>query len=800
MVQKISQPSGIGRFALVFLTGLLLSACSSADQKAQSYYDHGQKLLAEHNTKGAALEFKNAIKAKKDFLPAYRGLAQIDESENQWSELAAVLHGIIDLDPQDVDSKLKLARLLLYANSTDQAQKIVADIDAPNNAKLLALKAAIAYRLKDTKTALADAQAAIKIDPTNIDAIMLLASERLGSGDPKGALAMLGAIPQAPQNDLGVALFKIKIFEQMGDMAQIEAQLKKLVELYPSEPAFRTELVKFYITQKRFDDAEKELRATITADPKNADAELDLVRFLYITKGPAAARAELTTRIGAGGDVFRYQMELADFDYSQGHYDDTSKLLVQLAADTSSSEHALAAKIRLAQFDLDRKDPAAASALIADILKADSRNAAALKLRATIEMDSDQLEAATNDLRTALNDQPRATDLMLLLATAYERSGSIELAEKQYADAMRASNYDARTGLSYVAFLQRRGSAQRAEDILTDLASRQPNNVQILSALAQVKLAHQDWAGAQEIGDRIKKIGNADGAADQILGAALSGEHKYDQSISALQNAVTEAPAAVQPMVALVRGFLQAKQPDKAIDFLQGVLKKNPADAEALVLLGSVQLANQAPDQAIKSFQAAIDKQPKDVIGYRALADLYLDQKNPAAAMNVIQAGLKQLPNNIVLHMSLAGIQEINGNYEGAISEYEFVLSQQPGSLIAANNLASMLSNHRTDKASLEKAQALVASLKKSPVPQFKDTIGWVSYRSGDYKAAVSILEEASVALPDVADVHYHLGMSYLAVGQPGKAAEQFKTALTKNPSIELADNIKAELKKTATQ
>ena len=77
---------------------------------------------------------------------------------------------------------------------------------------------------------------------------------------------------------------------------------------------------------------------------------------------------------------------------------------------------------------------------------------------------------------------------MLVLATAYERGGSIELAEKQYADATKISNFDARVTLSYVAFLRRRGSIERAEDILNELASRWPNDISILSALADVKL------------------------------------------------------------------------------------------------------------------------------------------------------------------------------------------------------------------------------------------------------------------------------------------------------------------------
>ena len=48
--------------------------------------------------------------------------------------------------------------------------------------------------------------------------------------------------------------------------------------------------------------------------------------------------------------------------------------------------------------------------------------------------------------------------VMILLANAYENSGAIELAEKQYADAAKTSNFDVGVTLNYVAFLQRRGN------------------------------------------------------------------------------------------------------------------------------------------------------------------------------------------------------------------------------------------------------------------------------------------------------------------------------------------------------
>ena len=800
VINLIESPSIKTRVVPFFLIALLVAGCSSSAERAQNYYEKGMKYLQEHDNQKAEIEFKNAVKFKDDLLPAWRGLAQIDETTHQWQALIPVLKKIVELDKKDVDAKLKLARLMLFGGATDQALKLVNEISDQQNASVLALKAAISYKLKDTANAVRDAQAALKIDPTNLDAMMVLAVDRLANGDASGALQIIDHHPGDHSKNLGVQLFKIRIYEQLGDMAKVESLLRQLMDLYPQEVGFRAQLIKLYVGQHRDGDAEKELRALAKAEPKNTQAELDVVRFLAAVKGPGPARQELIERISAGGDIFPYQLALADFDYAHGNFADSSKLLETLAKAKEAPEHALTAKIKLAEMNLARKNIDAAEVLVSEILSKDGRNTSALRLRALIHIDRGQLEPAISDLREALNDQPRSTELMLMMASAYERGGSIELAEKELADATRASNYDPEVGLNYVAFLLRRGSAQRAEDVLAALASRHPKNVAILSSLAESKLARQDWAAAQEIGETIQKIGDHSGVADEILGVALGGQHKYDQSITAFQNAVAAAPSAVQPMASLVGELVEAKQTDKAVAFLQSVLKANPTNAEALVLLGSINLANNAPDQAIKNFTAAIAKQPKDIVGYRALANLYLSQKNVDEALKVIRAGLKELPDNIILHILLAGVLEQTGDYDGAIAEYEYLMTQQPGSLLVANNLASILSDHRTDKASRDRAQSLAAILRKSQVPQFKDTLGWVSYRAGDFKAAVPLLEEAAAAMPNLALIHYHLGMSYQAAGQSKKALEEFKTALSKSPSSTLAQTIEGELKKTTTQ
>jgi tetratricopeptide (TPR) repeat protein len=790
---------GVAGFALA---ACLLAGCSSSEEKAQRYYEHGKELLAAKDYDRAEVEFRNAVQLNKRLLPAWRDLAQVEELTHKWGALVPALRNVLELDPNDMATRLKLGRLLLIGGGVDDALKLVNEVKAPDdqNADLLALKAAILLKLKDFDGAVSQAQAALKLDPANTGALFVLAADDFAKGNLKAALAILNNDAMAKRNDIGVSLFKLQILEKSQDLPESEALLKKLVDLYPKETGFKSELIRLYLFQHRNDDAEQVQRAIVADNPSDVQAHLALIRLLAATKGPAAAEQEAQALVKAGGDVFRYQLSLAQLNVAQGKADDAIALLNKLISSESSTDNAQMARINLAETYMSQKKLDAAAAVVADILKTDARNISGLKLRAGMRIDGGQLEGAIADLRQALNDQPRATDLMLMLAIAYERNGSIDLADKEFADAVRVSNVNPQVTLNYTAFLQRRGNLSHAEDVLTDLAGRWPQNVEVLSALAQVRLARQEWAGAQEVAQIIKRIGSNPVLGDELLGAALAGSNKNDESIVALQNAYQAQPNATQPMNALVRAYLRAQKPDQAIGFLQSVLKASPSNAEAYVLLGSVQLGTKSPDEARKSFMAAIEKQPTNVVGYRALADYYIAQKNYDEALKVTNAGLKRQPNNFALHLALADILERSGNYDGAIAEYENLLNEDSGSMVVANNLASLLADHRSDKPSLDRAVQLATMLQKSPLPQFKDTLGWVKYREGDYKAALPLLDDAATALPN-ALVHYHLGMTYLATGQAGKAAEQFKTALAQplaDPG--LADEIRAALAKTGTQ
>ena len=86
-----------------------------------------------------------------------------------------------------------------------------------------------------------------------------------------------------------------------------------------------------------------------------------------------------------------------------------------------------------------------------------------------------------------------------------------------------------------------------------------------------------------------------------------------------------------------------------------------------------------------------------------------------------------------------------------------------------------MITTHRTDAESLDRAFAIASRLRETPVPPFQDTFGWIEYRRGNYDDALAYLEPAAKGLPDDPFVQYHLAMTYVAL----ERVEEARVALT---------------------
>ncbi|MCP9464369.1 MAG: tetratricopeptide repeat protein, partial [Nitrospira sp.] len=148
--------------------------------------------------------------------------------------------------------------------------------------------------------------------------------------------------------------------------------------------------------------------------------------------------------------------------------------------------------------------------------------------------------------------------------------------------------------------------------------------------------------------------------------------------------------------------------------------------------------------------------------------------------------------------MTLASSLTDAGQFDRAIEEYEKILQYNPRSLLAANNLASLLTDHKGDPKSLERALALAQDFETmAPNPYFLDTLGWIHFKLGNSGQAVHFIQQAVAKVPDHPVVNYHLGMAYYKTGKAAEAKTHLQKAVaspTPFPGIEEAKAVLAQL------
>lgn len=784
---------------MVVLALLAVVGCSSPEKAAKDYYDKGVSLLEKGELEKAKLEFRNALQIKKDMVAALYGLAKVAERQGEWQALFDLLRKVLEMDPKNLEAQVKMGRLLLSAGQLDKALEASNKCLALNkeDVSVLALRAAVLLKLDDAKGAIENANQALAKAPDYVDALVVLATERLNAGDAAKAVEYLDRGLKSNDKNVALQLIKIQALTNLSKLDMAEEVFRKLIMYYPNTKELRNGLAKFYLEHDRKEDAEKELWAVVDTNPADLQAKLDLVRFVQAMKGIPAARQSLEGFAKKEPTNYPLQFALVNFYQLQGEAKAAEAILREMMKKEGNSKDGLAAKGLLAATLMTGGDKPAALKMANEILAQDQRNEQALILRANMEIDDRKFDEAIADLRTILRDVPNSSRAFMLLARAHEQAGSPELADENYLRAFQTGKMVAGYGLPYAQFLLRRNQPQRAEKILEDILASTPGNMSALRMLAQTKIARADWNGAQAVADQIRKLGDKDNLAEQITGAIYAGQQNYSASISAFKRAYEAAPSQVQPVVALVRTYLMAGKTKEAVGFLDSVLQANPGNINARLMQAQLYSMNGEQQKAIESFSAVVKQEPKNPVGYQQLAVQYLRNKKNAEAEAVISQGLSVAPGDMGLLLNKAAMYEVQGRYDDAIKVYEEMLKTRPDADVVVNNLASLLSEHRTDKASLNRAFELAQRFKRTDVPQFKDTLGWASYKIGKHDDAKAMLSGAVEQLPDMPIFHYHLGMNYLAKVDKANARKELEKALqlAGNQPFEQAEEIRNTLK-----
>lgn len=772
--------SKLSAACLVGVSVVALAACASPEERMVDYTDSGNALFEAGELQKAALEYRNALQIDDDHLPALRGLLQVMKAQKNQGQTTAILNKLTQLDKTDVASRIEIARTFLVNGNMEGAVRNADEALAlaPANPDALAMSAAVKMRLEDQATAIELAQKAISIDPTTLDAYSVLAAERVLQEDLEGAIERLDEGLAANPQDVSLRLIKITLLQRENKVDEAIDVYKQVVALQPKSVETRRTFAFFLARNRRLDEARVAFKDLYEAEPEVDQNVIDYTRFLATADGLDSAKAFIQPIVDAEPARFGLRRFAAELLLTSGEVEPAIKAFGDLAQSAGDAPEGLEAKVRQAELAYATGTRDRAEALLDEVFAVDGRISGALALRARFAIEDRELDSAIADLRTILRDVPDSIPALGLLGTAHELAGSTDLADERFGQAFRESQGAVKPGLDYAAFLGRTGAWDRAEDVLGVVLSRAPGNVPAWQQLAQARLRLSNWVGAQQAADRIAELSGNDVLADQIKGTALIGLNDQEESLNAFKRAHEAAPTSARPLVALVRSYMSNGRVDEAESLLRSISDKNADSSFVKVLLAQIYQFKGEGGKAEALLLDARNTGNAATIVHQSLYQFYSQSGRLDEAKAALDKGREANPDDAALRLLTANYYEGVEDFEAAIGEYDALYTQSPNSPVVANNLASLMAEHRSDTQSLNRALSIAQRFRDSRVPHFRDTLGWAYYRLGDFVRAVDILEDVAKELPNLAVVRYHLGMSYKATGDIDASQAELEVAL----------------------
>ena len=250
--------------ALVTLVALAAPACSRDPQKqAEKYVASGDAYVARKQFNQAAIEYKNAIKAKPERADIHYKLAKVYEAQADPGKAYQEYARTADLEPSNLDAQLQAGMLLLSAGEFEAARTRaeLALKAAPDSAPANILLGNALSGLNEPAKAIKQIEQALSLDPSYAPAWTALGAAQFLSGTRERAgEAFAKAVTLAPRS-MEARLALANYEWARGDMAAAEQTLQAALSIDPGSSAIHRALALLYLSTRRAPQAEAHFKA-----------------------------------------------------------------------------------------------------------------------------------------------------------------------------------------------------------------------------------------------------------------------------------------------------------------------------------------------------------------------------------------------------------------------------------------------------------------------------------------------------------------------------------------------------------
>lgn len=251
--------------------------------------------------------------------------------------------------------------------------------------------------------------------------------------------------------------------------------------------------------------------------------------------------------------------------------------------------------------------------------------------------------------------------------------------------------------------------------------------------------------------------------AQVLLGDSLQGQGRLAEANEVYVGITARAPVWYTAQLRVAGNLDELEQADKAISLLRQLAAARPESPDALVTLGEVLRKHERFTEAAEVFDAAFKRIGK------------VDSRHWA------------------LFYSRGIALERSKQWSRAESDFLRALELEPDQPYVLNYLGYSWVEQGIN---LDKARGMIekaVSLRPND-GYIVDSLGWVLYRTGDYKAAVLQLERAVELRPDDPTINDHLGDALWRVGREAEARFQWQRALNLATEDKARDEISQKL------
>ena len=346
-----------------------------------------------------------------------------------------------------------------------------------------------------------------------------------------------------------------------------------------------------------------------------------------------------------------------------------------------------------------------------------------------------------------------------------------------------------RVGILAAGLLSRSGQPAEAQRLLDGIASGGDD-----SALVVTGPARRASAAARGVSSPTEGMAEA----YTSLAASMRGQGSGDFVLVLAQLALRLRPGFAPALMLTADVLAEEKQEEQALAALSRVPSDDPLAPLAALRRAAILDKIDRPDEAVAVLRRLSDSNTDLPQPAAHLGDLLRRRNRFAEAAAAYDQALSRVARTGVrdwpLYYSRAIARERAGDWPRAETDLLRALELSPDQPYVLNYLGYTWADQgrNLDRA---KAMLLRATELRPQDGNIADSLGWVLYRLGDLRGAVTWLEKAVELEPRSSVINDHLGDAYWTAGRQREARFQWRRAMNLDPEPGDGPKIEAKLR-----